>query len=248
MAPSPEQTKVLAARIGYPVVLKANRGNFGKGLTTEQGVFTNIVDEETMESVLTRTDFENEEYIIEKHVYGESYRVVVFDGKPVLVQKKGNPSVIGDGKGSVRDLMARSSEEVISNDFQLKETFDLEKACSNEDMLSTLKQQGMSLDTVLPEGQKVVLLHGGKIRDFGPLLEFHQPDFMSKRTEDVVIRTLALVQMTEASIDFIGDDLNLPDPGFIICEINAGPAFFHAQEKVYLKQVGKLIADSVTTA
>ena len=248
MAPSPEQTKVLAARIGYPVVLKANRGNFGKGLTTEQGVFTNIVDEETMESVLTRTDFENEEYIIEKHVYGESYRVVVFDGKPVLVQKKGNPSVIGDGKSSVRDLMARSSEEVISNDFQLKETFDLEKACSNEDILSTLKQQGMSLDTVLPEGQKVVLLQGGKIGDFGPFLEFHQPDFMSKRTEDVVMRTLALVQMTEASIDFIGDDLNLPDPDFIICEINAGPAFVHAQEKVYLKQVGKLIADSVTTA
>ena len=248
MAPSPEQTKVLAARIGYPVVLKANRGNFGKGTTTEQGVFTNIIDEEMMESVLSRTDFENEEYIIEKHVYGESYRVVVFDGEPVLVQKKGNPAVIGDGKSSVRELMARSSEDVISNDFQLKETFDLEKACSDEDMLSTLKQQGVSLDTVLPEGQKVVLLHGGKIGDFGPLQEFHTPDFMSKRTEDVVMRALRLVQMTEASVDFIGDDLNLPDPTFIICEINAGPAFHHRQEKVFLKQISKLIADSVSTA
>ena len=108
MAPSPEQTKVLAKRIGYPVVLKANRGNFGRGRATETGVFTNILDEAGLDEVLEQTDFENEEYIIEKHFYGESFRVVVFDSKPFLVQRNPRPSVTGDGERTIRELMAEA--------------------------------------------------------------------------------------------------------------------------------------------
>jgi len=246
MAPSPEQTKVLAKRIGYPVVLKANRGNFGRGRATETGVFTNILDEAGLDEVLEQTDFENEEYIIEKHFFGESFRVVVFDSKPFLVQRNPRPSVTGDGERTIRELMAEASEQSFVSETYFRMTFDLEKACNNADMKRTLQRQGLTLDTVLAEGQHAFLMQGGRVTDFGSRLEFHPPDFMSKKTEEVVMKVLNLVQMTEASVDFIGGELSLPDPDFIICEVNAGPAFTFPPEKAFLRKIADYIAESVT--
>ena len=178
-------------------------------------------------------------------VFGESFRVVVFDSKPFLVQRNPRPSVTGDGERTIRELMAEASEQSLVSETYFQMTFDLEKACNNADMKRTLQRQGLTLDTVLAEGQHAFLMQGGRVTDFGSRLEFHPPDFMSKKTEEVVMKVLNLVQMSEASVDFIGGELSLPDPDFIICEVNAGPAFTFPPEKAFLRKIADYIAESV---
>lgn len=248
VSPSPEQTKKLAAKMGYPVVLKANKGNFGRGQKTEIGVFANIANEEALDLVLEQADFEAEQYIIEKHFYGESFRVVVFDGKPVLVQKNGRPFVKGDGTSSIRELIAEASTQSLVTDVYFQKTFNLENALSNEAVLRTLKQQGLTLDTILGEDEQAILLQAGMVTDVGGVLEFHPPSYMSETIREAVTKVLRIVQMTEASVDFVGEDLCLPDPQFIICEVNAAPAFLNPTEQHYLMQVAQIMAESVKAA
>ena len=62
---------------------------------------------------------------------------------------------------TIRELMAEASEQSFVSETYFQMTFDLEKACNNADMKRTLQRQGLTLDTVLAEGQHAFLMQGG---------------------------------------------------------------------------------------
>ncbi len=81
-----------AERLGYPVVVKPNNGNQGKGVSV------NLKNEQEVAAAFGIAKQFGEEVIIEKFIQGKHYRVLVVNGKVVACTERIAPHVMGDGK------------------------------------------------------------------------------------------------------------------------------------------------------
>src|SRR3989440_6440073 len=98
---SADEAVAVAARIGYPVVVKPLDGNHGRGvsldLRTEEDVRSGF------ESAIRQT--RSGVVVVESFIRGNDYRVLVIDGHMVAVAQRVPAHVIGDGKRTVRELV-----------------------------------------------------------------------------------------------------------------------------------------------
>jgi cyanophycin synthetase len=88
-----------AENIGYPIVLKPQKGNQGKG------VIVNIRDEREALKAYNKLIQTYKDIIIEKFIEGNDYRVCVVDGEVVAAALRLPPFIIGDGFKSIRELI-----------------------------------------------------------------------------------------------------------------------------------------------
>lgn len=236
-----------AAEIGYPVVLKTNFGNFGRGLAVEDGVFPNIVDEDALRQVLIRTDFDAEVYILEKHFRGDPARVCIYDGQPILVQVNPRPFIVGDGKSSVHDLILDVCAFECVEEFRYATATEPSETLESEEVLACLKQQKLTLEDCLPKGKRAFLLQRADWKH-GTVSEFQPPTYMSAKIREIVQTISSALDLTEISVDFIGDPLNAEDPDVRICEININPAYMSRPEKKYIGVLAEAIAQSIAAS
>ena len=88
-----------AQRRGYPVFCKPNTGS--------RGTFAEIVRSPAdLDDYIQRLAVDFESFLIEPVLDGEEHRVFVLDGRPVFHSTKSAPSLIGDGRSSVAQLLA----------------------------------------------------------------------------------------------------------------------------------------------
>ena len=85
--------------IGYPVVLKPQFGNQGKG------VIANIKDESELSDAYDLLVVDYEDIIIEKYISGRDYRVCCVYGDIVAVSERMPPYILGDGISSIENLI-----------------------------------------------------------------------------------------------------------------------------------------------
>src|SRR5690606_10471109 len=96
-----------ANQLGYPVVLKPTNANLG------EGVIANIQNKGELEQALkqVRNDLGYQNVIVEKHIEGEEVRVYVINGKVIAAMKRIPAYIIGDGKHTIKELIALKNEE-----------------------------------------------------------------------------------------------------------------------------------------
>jgi D-alanine-D-alanine ligase-like ATP-grasp enzyme len=88
-----------AQRLGYPVFCKPNTGS--------RGTFAEIVRSPAdLDDYIQRLAVDFESFLIEPVLDGAEHRVFVLDGRPVFHSTKSAPSLIGDGRSSVAELLA----------------------------------------------------------------------------------------------------------------------------------------------
>ena len=88
-----------AIDIGYPVVLKPQFGNQGKG------VIANIKNEKQLLDAYELLAKDYKDIIIEKCIIGRDYRVLCVYGDIVAVSERIPPFIIGDGISSIEKLI-----------------------------------------------------------------------------------------------------------------------------------------------
>jgi D-alanine-D-alanine ligase-like ATP-grasp enzyme len=93
-----DEARRFAARIGYPVVVKPNTADFGQGVTAE------IRGEEQLARAFERARTFGD-VLVEQHIAGENYRLLVIDGVCRGVNHRVQPDVIGDGVRTIAELI-----------------------------------------------------------------------------------------------------------------------------------------------
>ncbi len=206
----------VAADIGYPVAVKPETGNHGRGITAR------VSNESELESAYQSAHRTCASVIVERSLSGFDFRVLVINGKLCAAAMREPAHVNGDGRSSIRHLIEQVNR-------------DPRRGIGHERVLTSitvdhmterlLALRGYELDDVLPEGERLYLKStanlstGGTARDV--TAEVHQ---------DVRLmceRIARLVGLDCIGIDIVAPGLGSPlDPELAgVVEVNAAPGF-----------------------
>jgi D-alanine-D-alanine ligase-like ATP-grasp enzyme len=156
--------------------------------------------------------------MIERQVPGDVYRLLFYDGELLDVIRRFPPSVSGDGRSTVRHLIAaenrRRFEAAAGKPWLL--TVDL-------DCLFTLERRGLSLDSVPARGDRVAVktaVNSNGPEDNESVLGEVSADLIAQSA-----RAAAVVGVRLAGVDVITRDpmRSLEETGGAILEVNATP-------------------------
>lgn len=102
--------------IGYPIVLKPLDGSMGRGVFAGLRNSTELTDryEDLMQSVAPKSA------VLESHVPGDDYRVLVYDQTVVGVCLRLPANIVGDGRRTVRELIEEKNQRRRKNPFLSK--------------------------------------------------------------------------------------------------------------------------------
>jgi len=211
---SPQEAVILAQKIGYPVVVKPERGNQGKGVSLNLQT-----EDEVMEAYAIASKFD-ENIIVERYIKGNDYRVLVVGDQVVAVAHRIPARVKGDGVHSIRELV-----ELVNLDPKRGNDHEkpLTKIAIDEISINLLKKQGYTLDTVPAPGVIVRLKENGNISTGGEAIDCTEK--IHPANQEIAIRAARIIGLDVAGIDICCKDISKPiieNDGAII-EVNAAP-------------------------
>ncbi|MFH2010259.1 MAG: cyanophycin synthetase [bacterium] len=211
-----EQATRVAEDLGYPVAVKPEVGNHGRGITAR------VVDVDTLAAAYDSARKICESVIVEKSLTGLDYRVLVINGKLVAAALREPAKAVGNGRATIRELI----DEINADPRRGIGHERVLTAITINDMTERLLAfRGYGVDDVLPAGEEVLLKStanlstGGTARDVTD--EVHQ---------DVRLmceRIARIVGMDCIGIDIVAPTLAHPLPAGSagIVEVNAAPGF-----------------------
>jgi cyanophycin synthetase len=209
-----EQALRSARRLGGPVVVKPLDANQGKGVT---------VDCATPQDVERAFEFARKHgrrIIVEEHLKGRDYRVLVTGRKIAAASWRRPPHVTGDGVSTIAALVELENRNPARG---TGHTNILTRIPLDEVALQVLAKQGYELDSVPPEGANVDLRGNANLSTGGTAEDV--TDLLPEETRDICIRAARTIGLDVAGIDIVCEDIALPlreqDGGII--EVNAAP-------------------------
>ncbi len=212
---STEEEAAEAARaIAEPTVVKPRDGNQGRGVSL------NLTTEEQVRAAFRAARAHGEEVIVEQHVTGRHYRLLIVDGRLEAAAERMPARVVGDGEHTVAELIDLVNADPNRGDEHEK---PLTKIKVDDVVAITLAKQGLSLAARPPAGQVVNLREGANLSTGGTARdvtdEVH-PDFAA-----LAMRVAAIVGLDVAGIDLVTPDIAAPfDPEkTAVIEVNAAP-------------------------
>ena len=135
-----------SAKARFPLVVKPVCGQCG------EGVVANIKNESELEAALAALRaLQRETFILENHVEGEDFRILVCRGEIIDVLKRVPANVIGDGRSTLEKLIPLRNRERLAYHHTMS-TIDVDT-----DILDFLEQRGLALGHVPARGQKILL-------------------------------------------------------------------------------------------
>ena len=202
-----------AGKIGYPVVLKPEAEEQGRG------VCTFLQTQLELEQIFQKLIEKFKSLIVERHYFGDGYRVYVLNNQVVRVRKLEAAHVVGDGNLSIQKLIDKEN----SADERNSISASIKKIVVDGDVKRMLQKQNLGLQDVPIAGAKVLLAsttnlsRGGKSTDF---FESLHPE--NRRLCEEASKTIGLYC---SGVDLISPDASLPwhKNGAIVCEVNAQP-------------------------
>lgn len=211
---SPEEAIYLAEKIGYPVVVKPERGNQGRGVSLNLQSPDEVLEAYKIASKI------DENVIIERYIKGNDYRVLVVGDKVAAVAQRIPAQVVGDGIHSIKQLI-----EIVNSDPRRGEDHEkpLTKIVVDEISKNLLKKQGYTLDTVPRPGVVVRLKENGNISTGGEAIDCTEK--IHPINKEIAVQAAQIIGLDVAGIDISCEDIGSPitENGGAIIEVNAAP-------------------------
>lgn len=203
-----------AIDIGYPVVLKPQFGNQGKG------VIANIKHEKQLTDAYELLAKDYKDIIIEKYISGRDYRVCCVYGDIVAVSERIPPYIIGDGISSIEKLIQNTNEDSRRGEGHEKE---LTKIKIDEGLIEYLKHKKCPLNFILPEKEKLFLKDNANLSTGG--LAIDCTDLICDENIEICKKAASAIGLNICGIDLRCVDISksLNKGGGVIIEINAAP-------------------------
>ena len=161
--------------------------------------------------------------LIEEQIKGDTIRLLYLDGQLLDAVKRGSPTVLGDGKSRISQLVQSLNQRRLDAGYDLAQVtlkFDM-------DMKRTLARQGFGLRSVPADGQQVVLK--GVVNDNMADENISVVNQISEKIIAVGCRAAELIGARLAGIDIITPDIHqgLEQAGGKILEVNTTPGFHY---------------------
>lgn len=209
-----ERALEYAERIGYPVVLKPAAGSMGVGVTA------NIGGAEELRSALERLEgstMGHGEFIVEQHIHGRDYRIMVLGDEVVAAVERVPASVLGDGVSSVAEL-------ILAKNAVRKQNSHLGplKLKWNATSIYETARLGYTADSVIPDGERVFLNSANNLTQGGDSIEILD-DLHPSIIEASIKAVQAIPGLAYCGVDFLLEDHTRPldEQEGAVCELNA---------------------------
>lgn len=198
------------------IVIKPVNGNHGRGITT------GIMDQKDLSIAFGEAKEISNTVIIEKHLYGLDFRILVIDGKFVAAAQREPAFVVGNGADSIQTLIEKTNADPQRGIGHEKNLTQIEVDVMT---LRVLRNQKMTLDSVPERDQKVYLKDTGNLSSGGIATDV--TDQVHPQNRLMAERVSKLIGLNIMGIDIIADTLELPlqEQACGILEVNAGPGF-----------------------
>lgn len=211
---SAEEAWEEAQDIGLPVVIKPYDGNHGRGVTL------NLKEEAEVHAAyeLASRKGDSKSVLVERYIIGNEHRLLVVGNELVAAAKGESLSVIGDGKSTIKELVAQQ----INIDPRRGETEDfplgLIKPDESAEIILELKRQGMDATSIPAQGQNVLIQINGNVA-------IDVTDEVHPENARLVALATRIVGLDIAGIDLVCEDISRPlqEQRGAIIEVNASP-------------------------
>jgi cyanophycin synthetase len=209
-----EEVLQYASDLGYPVVVKPNNGNQGKGVSV------NLKTDKEIEAAFGIAKQFGEEIIVEKFIEGKHYRVLVVNGKVVACAERIAPFVAGDGKSSIKELIDMENQNTLRGEGHEK---PLTKIKIDAIMEAILRKSNKDINYVPAVGEQVLLRENDNLSTGGTAIDM--TDEIHAENAEIAIHAADIIGLDIAGIDITTKDIRTSmreDEGAII-EVNAAP-------------------------
>lgn len=228
----------LARRLGVPVVphavfrlheldaawrfMQTQGGEFAvkpaRGTAAAVGVTLHVTTWRQLAAAAALASLYSEELLVEAMIAAEACRLLYLDGELIHAVRRRGVRVVGDGRASIRELLARQR---------------LGHLCADRATLSTLRRQRLSLETRPRAGEERVVRHLPAATKLTEELRTVYDEAITPLVCPATARTAARV-VRELGSRFAGVDLMTNDPsaplaesGGVFLEINTTPGLHH---------------------
>ncbi|VXB70410.1 cyanophycin synthetase [Massilia sp. 9I] len=209
-----EEALRAARRLNGAATVKPLDGNQGKGVTT------NCATPEEVARAFAHARNYGRKIIVEEHLEGRDYRVLVTGRKIAAASWRRPPCVVGDGHSTIRALVETENRNPARGEGH---TNILTKIPMDALAEETLAKQGYDFDTVLDAGVSADLRGNANLSTGGTAEDV--TDLLPEETRDICIRAARTIGLDVAGIDIVCQDISKPlraQRGGII-EVNAAP-------------------------
>ncbi|GAA1410555.1 hypothetical protein AUR04nite_12550 [Glutamicibacter uratoxydans] len=220
--------KKYADVIGFPVVVKPAMGVRGIG------VVAGIANQEELDIAFRQlgdSKLGRQDFIVEKHVHGQDYRIVVIGDEVVAAILRKPASVVGDGKHTVAELVLRKNAQRRLNPHLWGRPIIFDDAAEFQ-----LEKAGLTPSSIPEIGANAMLSNSCSLSQGGDswdVLDEMHPSIK----EAAVAAVKAIPELAFCGVDFLLEDHTKPlseqDAG--ICELNAHAAIGNCEFPMYGK-------------
>lgn len=211
-----EELEEACEHIGFPLVIKPIDGNHGRGITTDiQSLEEAKIAFKSAQNVSYRV-------IVEKYIHGEDYRLLVINYRFVAAAKRTPAHVVGDGKSTIKELVAAVNSDPRRGYGHEKVLTKIEIDALSQ---SLIKEKGYTKDSVLPDKEVLRLKDTGNLSTGGTAEDV--TDIVHPANVAMAERISRIIDLDICGIDVMTTDITKPleKTGGSILEVNAGPGF-----------------------
>lgn len=194
----------------FPLVVKPVDGTQG------YGVHLNITDIENLFNITQKLqNSRRKNLIIEEQVFGDNYRIMVFNGKIIDILRRELASVTGDGKSSIQKLIDNR------NILQKKKNLHITHNISYNYIKS---QCNLDINDILPKNKTLYITN---IANFHNGCNSYHVRFKDVHPENLKLfkKINKILGLSLSGIDYMANDISLPyyKDNHHVIEVNSGP-------------------------
>lgn len=190
-----------AKKLSFPLVVKPRSGSLSKHTVCD------IQSENELRETIKIAQIISREFILEKFITGDVYRITIVDNKVIACCLREPPNVVGDGVHTIEELINIKNNNPLRGD-KNKKNFTLHKIIINRQTILLLERSKLALKSVLSAGKKVhlhnkiVLACGADIHD--------KTDDVHPDNNLLFVKLTQLLKAPIIGIDFICQDISKP--------------------------------------
>ncbi|MEO7939411.1 MAG: cyanophycin synthetase [Burkholderiaceae bacterium] len=202
-----------AQQMGFPVVVKPQDGNQGKGVTV------NITTRQQLEAAYLAAAGHGE-VMVEKFLAGFDFRLLVVGDRLVAAARREPPQVAGDGVQTVRELV-----DIVNQDPRRGEghTTSLTRIRFDDIAIGQLEAQGLTPESIPVKGQRVVLRNNANLSTGGTATDV--TDDVHPAVAARAVAAASMVGLHICGVDVVCESVLRPleaQNGGVV-EVNAAP-------------------------
>jgi cyanophycin synthetase len=214
VARSPQEAQQAAKKIGFPLAVKPDNGNQGKGVSLQVRTPADLIKAFHVAAAYSPA------VLVEKYLSGRHYRLLVVGRTMVAAALRIPAHVTGDGLHSIGQLIERENQNPLRGDGHDK---PLTKIIVDNAVESVVAKQGLNLSSVPFRDQQVWLRENDNLSTGGTAIDV--TDRVHPLQAELAVRAVRAIGLDIGGVDVVMADISTPPAGQCgaIIEVNAAP-------------------------